>query len=313
MSMRVLTLLLATLLGVAVSSARGEDQKPLLVVTGLQATWSITSALVEGTVIKVQNLPEKPASMATLARLIQRVEPARLAQADAVVTIGSVWPQDPLFSAVRAQNIRVVEIDAATPLSGHRSGVGLLRAPQSNPSWRHASPSTNAAPAPTVWMSFTNGIRMAEIVAADLSLLSPPDAEKIAANLDTFRAEMRELAIKADDQLADVTQGTVYALSDKFVYLLNDLSLFAPEHFLEQDLRWTAEDRVGYTEALRASGIKTVVHEWQPDAAITAATEAAGARILVLDPINPGTGKPDPRGYQRLLAANIDALAHALK
>jgi ABC-type Zn uptake system ZnuABC Zn-binding protein ZnuA len=303
--------LLATALVPVAAAAQDES---LVVATGLMPLYSITAELTENTGIVVRNLPTAPASMATLARLLERVDPAEMADADAVVTIGGVWPEDPLFAAIRSHNIRVVEIDASVPLSGGRDGVALVQAPTSRPDWRDAPEIGGAEHSRYVWLSLANTLRMAEIIAGDLKRLAPEETDGIEANLGHFQADVRALMLEANNALAVAKNVAAYALTDKFAYLLNDLAIFVDGSFIEQDIRWTAEDFAGIEETLESHRIPMVVHEWAPEQPIVDAVAAAGADLVVLDAMDPAleTAEPSADFYLETMRANIDRITGAL-
>src|SRR5690606_22773501 len=124
----------ALLVGASAVWFAGAADEPdeLLVLTALPVTYSITAALAEGTSITVENVPEDRRPMNALVNLLtQRPErfEARLARADAVVTIGKLWLDDPLYTAARSANIRGVEIDATKPWSATLEGGSGISPP----------------------------------------------------------------------------------------------------------------------------------------------------------------------------------------
>jgi len=286
----------------------------LTVVTALLATHSITATLAEGTAIDVVILPSTPAAMGALARSLTRAEAEVapvLAGADAVVTLRSVWPADPLFQMARAANIRVVEIDAAFPIGGERPGVGLLPQPVSDAPWLQAEQVT-AGRSPYVWLSISNGQRMSEIVAEDLSRLSPADAATIRDNLAAFKAKLGALKAEYDDKFLTLPDVSVFALSDRLDYLLTDMGLFVDGRFLEPGIRWQEADHAGFVQTLLGQGPRVVVHHWEPEAPVLADIDAALARLVVLDSGDPAPKVATAGSYLALLAANLDALHRAL-
>lgn len=285
------------------------------VLTSLQATYSITAALAAGTAIEVANVPPQGAAMDSQAHVLSRADPALFRDAAAVVGIGRLWREDPLYPAARAHNLRIVNIDAAVPWGAGATGVAIIRRPVSDVPW--AEPAV-AEPAPSrhVWLSPTNAVRMAELVAADLARLSPADAQAIAANLAAFAAAMRRLKAEYGAHSAALADPRVLSLADEFAYLFSDLGVFADGWFIRQDVHWTAADRDALGRHLREHGIRVVTHKWQPDASIAAAIAAAGARLAVLDTGDAGAASGDGAlpvdGYQTLMRQNMATLLAAL-
>src|SRR5690606_25706162 len=133
-------------------------------------TYSLTAALAEGTSIEVENVPEDGRPMNALVNLLtQRPEryEALFARADAVVTIGKLWLDDPLYTAARNANIRVVEIDATKPWSATLEGVSVISEPAQQGPWA-AADTAPRAPSVYYWLSPANAARSADIVARDL-------------------------------------------------------------------------------------------------------------------------------------------------
>jgi ABC-type Zn uptake system ZnuABC Zn-binding protein ZnuA len=309
----------ALLVGASALWSAGAAAEPdeLLVLTALPVTYSITAALAEGTSITVENVPEDGRPMNALVNLLtQRPErfEARLARADAVVTIGKLWLDDPLYTAARGANIRVVEIDATKPWSATLEGVSVVAQPAQQGPWAAAGAAPRE-PSVYYWLSPSNAARSADIVARDLMRLAPDDAERIEGNLKRLRAGLVELKREYELKFAALDDVTVFTLAPEFVYLLADMGLFVDGAFFKQDIDWTDDDLEAVETYLRTRAIPVAVHKWEPDPRIAAAVRAAGTELVVLDPIEIGPeedGRLAGDGYQRLLRRNLDALHSAL-
>jgi len=306
----------AWLVAAAVPAA---DDGKVVVVTALPVTFSIATALAAGTRIEVGNVPEGGRRMSLLPDLfIQRGERYRdtLARAAAVVTMAKLWPDDPLYTAARSANIRVVDIDATKPWSTTLEGVSVALEPREDVPWVSAPPS--AAPrSPSVyfWLSPANVARAAEIVARDLERLVPEEAARIEANLAVYRDALLDLKREYEAKLAELPDLTVAALAPEFVYLTNDFGVYVDGYFLKQDVDWTEEDVSAFEAYLRDRGIRVVIHKWEPEAPIRAAIDAAGARLVVLDPIDLGLVEGErlvAEGFVRSLRANLESLYSTL-
>lgn len=298
-------------------AASAQDAAAPLVLTGTQATYSLTVALSAGTPIEVQNVPPDGRPFALLkdyiARRTDTLAPAFHA-ATAVVTLTNALPGDPLYRFARDANIRVVDIEAAVPWSLDVPGVGLAAAPASNVPWGADPDPPESAVAPYLWLSVSNVIRMGDIIAYDLSALFPSSAAKIGENLEALKRSLLELRGEYQDRIVESGADVVFALTGDFVYLTNDLGLFVDGYFLKQDVRWTEADLAGLTKHLRDNGIKVVLHEWEPSEAIRNAIGAAGAKLVVLNTGDPGVVVDRalaPDGLQQVLRRNFDALAGA--
>jgi hypothetical protein len=292
------------------------DADPL-VLTGLQATYSITTALTAGTPIRVQNVPADGRELSMqkdyMGRRMEELA-KEFAAATAVVTITNAVPGDPLYRFAREANIRIVDIDADIPWSPDRPGVALADSPVSNVDWGK-DPDTAASPTATCfWLSLSNAIRMGDLIASDLSALFPQSAPAIAKNLDAFKRSLLQLRSDYQDRLME--SGDVFALTGDFVYLTHDMGLLVDGYFIKQDVRWTQSDLDGLTRHLRGRGIKVVLHKWQPSDAIQAAVKAAGAKLAVLDTGDPGVVVNDSLaadGLQQILKKNLETIHAALR
>jgi len=300
----------------AQDAAPGEDGP--LVLTALQATWSITRALTKDTPIQVANVPEDGREFAILKTYIERRKD-RLADlfsaATAVVTVTNALPADPLYRYAREANIRVVDIDAAQPFTYDTPGVALVDTPSSDVDWAQPSADEAGGTAPYFWLSLSNTMRMADIVAADLAALYPNFADTIATNVDGFKREI--LAIRGDFQnrLISAADDTVFALTGDFVYLTNDMGLFVDGYFIRQDLRWTESDLAALTAHLKERDIRVVIHKWLPNDAIQAAIRDGGAELVVLETADPGRVVDDELaadGLQQIHIDNLEKITTAL-
>jgi ABC-type Zn uptake system ZnuABC Zn-binding protein ZnuA len=291
---------------------------PVRIVTALPATFSIASALTKDPGITVENLPEGGRRMSLLVDFFaQRTDRYRdvLAGADAVVTIGKLWSEDPLFTAARSANIRVVDIDATKPWSISLEGVSVAMEPREDVPWTETADNLPRSASVYFWLSPANGARAAEIVARDLIRLVPAESERIERNLADYRKLLLDLKGEYETKLAALPDVTVAALAPEFVYLTGDLGIYVDGYFFKQDVDWTEQDLHSLETYLRDNGIKVVIHKWEPEQPIADAIAAAGARLVVLDPIDLGVvddGKLAPDSYARLLRANLESLFAAL-
>ncbi len=309
--------LIANLASQSVSSQTTNVQPPV-VLTGTQATYSLTSALAANTSIQVMNVPEDGRQLTLLrdyiARRTERFEPL-FASATAVVSLTNALPGDPLYRFARDENIRVVNIEAATPWSFGTSGVALTNSPVSNVPWAVETEQTSSATAPYFWLSLSNAIRMADIIGADLAELFPEQAETIGSNLDDLKWSLLSLRNDYQNRLIESADDTVFALSGDFVYLTNDMGLFVDGYFIKQDIHWTDSDLNALTERLTTRGIGVVLHRWLPNEAIQEAIRAAGAELVVLDTADPGIVDGNALatdGLQQILEGNLEAIHAAL-
>jgi ABC-type Zn uptake system ZnuABC Zn-binding protein ZnuA len=296
---------------------RADDAAPPLVLTGTQATYSLTVALAAGTPIRVQNVPADGRQLGLLkdyiARRMEALAPT-FAEATAVVTLTNALPGDPLYRFARDANIRIVDIEAGVPWSLDVPGVALAETPASSVAWGYDTDKAESSVAPYFWLSVSNAIRMGDIIAHDLAALFPDSADAIGANLETLKRSLLELRGDYQDRLIAGGADVVFALTSDFVYLTNDMGLYVDGYFVKQDVRWTEGDLAALTKHLRDNAIKVVIHKWQPSEAIQSAVRAAGAELVVLDAGDPGIVVERalaPDGLQQILSKNLEAIVAA--
>lgn len=298
----ILLLLLA-----AAGATATEGNRPHTVLTSLQATYSIVAALVEGTGFEAVSVVTPRVRMARHAAYFDSAASgfaARAASAVAVVNIRGVWSSDPLYARARRHNIHVVPVDATVPLDGDSAGVSMV------------ARRNGGGALPQAWLSPVNGMRMAEIVAADLKRLNPADSARIDANLERFRHRLFGIKRAGDDCIAGAEVPAVIALTDEFAYLTDAMNIEVTEYFLKAEEQWDAAEAARLRAVVAASGAPAILHKWQPEGAVMAAVRDSGAALFVLDTLDPppagAGGGMDPDGYAAGLERNLNLLCDAL-
>lgn len=297
--MRRLLGALFTLCLAACMTAEAQDQaaRPV-VLTALAPIYQLTLPLLKDTQVDLQLVPEAPRTMQAQLTLFTRQAERYaevFAQADAVIGIGKLWTADPLYTSVRSVNIRVIGIDASKPWSHQLDGVSVA-----------SSPATNVV-SPYFWLSPSNVIRVLDIVGTDLQRLYPANAPTIKANMEREKATYLQLKSDFEQRFSAIDDPFVYALTDEFVYLTSDVGLFVDDYFIKQDIDWTADDYTNLVQALKDSGVKVVIHKWEPSADIIKAITDGGAQLVVLDTLE--TTEDFKGGLQQ----NLDKLIAALQ
>jgi ABC-type Zn uptake system ZnuABC Zn-binding protein ZnuA len=318
MRARILAILAAGAAALSVPVwAQDQDASGPLVLTGTQATYSLTVALTSGTPIRVENVPADGRQLSLLkdyiARRMDTLAPT-FAEATAVVSLTNALPGDPLYRYAREANIRIVDIEAGVPWSLDAPGVALADLPASNVAWGSDTDRPETVVAPYFWLSVSNVIRMGDLIARDLEALFPDSAAAIAVNLEALKRSLLELRGDYQDRLIDTGADVVFALTGDFIYLTNDMGLLVDGYFIKQDVRWTDADLAMLTQHLRDNGVRVVLHKWVPSEAIQNAVRAAGAKLVVLDAGDPGVVVERALaadGLQQILRKNLDAIVAA--
>lgn len=295
-SLRKMTLALALCGMVSTPLLAAENAKPLRVLASLPITYGLGEVLLKGTDVSLEraapaNLPGSRQS----AYFTGRGAPAlsKLASdADAVIGVRSLWPDDQLYPIARRSNIRIVEVDAARPVDGALPGIAVQ--PDLKVDGLNSQP----------WLASNNMGRMADVMAADLVRLAPSAKAKIEANLATLKQRLLKLSADSEARLARADNLSVMSLSDHFGYLIGSLNLELIGQDARPDAEWTAEDLKKLTTTLKDNDVAVVLHHRQPSVAVTAAITESGSRLLVLS-----TDAVDPVAE---LEGNVDALIKGL-
>ncbi|PCJ28737.1 MAG: hypothetical protein COA96_00715 [SAR86 cluster bacterium] len=310
--------LLAPTVSAQQDSSNGTEE---LILTSLPVTFFLASSLLADTAINVRNLPPRGRRLNGQANYFEsRAE--SLAEtfnaAIAVITIGKLWRDDPIFTAVRGSNIRVVEIDATKPWSSTLEGVSIAMSPRQDASWMPNS-TVNAVSAATpslfFWLSLANANRSADIIARDLMRLLPDEASQIQVNLTTLRRKLLDLQHRYEIAFLEVPDVTVFSLASELVYLTSDLGLFVDGSFYKQDIYWTEDDLVGLSNHLRNNQVAVVLHKWEPAEPILNAIESAGASLVVVETLDSGiveSGNMLAESYFLMMEANLENIRAAL-
>lgn len=304
------------------ASVQANQEFPL-VLTCLQSTYSFASVLTKGTSIKVSNPGPAGYPMGRLERYFKTHEKEikdYAAKADAVITIRSVWKHDPLYIYARKWNIRIVEIDASMPFDPGITGVSILEVPNScsllpGTQTGKSLRKNHQTISPFIWLSLSNASKMLSIIAGDLKRLSPKDAAMIDKNLADFKKKLFRLRVKYENIFAELESLEVFGLTDVFPYFTNDLNLHVTGYFLKDDFYWTKEDISNFKTRLQQDNIKVVIHKWEPKPEIMQAIMDAGAKLVVLNSMDPALnkeGRIDPDGYLKSIRNNLEIISRSL-
>lgn len=291
----------------------GDGVGRLRVLTALPAVHALTSTLCKGTGIDVMRLPSGTAvPMEAQSNALTRVDADLFRNADAVITLRSLWRADPLYPMARRHNLRIIEIDAARSWDAAKPNLAVVETPKNDVPWGDPS-RLEAGLSPYAWLGTDNGVRMATLIAADLTRLAPADANRIAQNLAALEARLRRLKAGYDVRMAALQDPKVLSLANEFVYALGEFGVFVDGWDARQDIDWSDSDRAALSRYLRERGIRLVVHKWKPDEQIIKAIERGGAQLLILDAGNPGMLTDEAGDYEALLTWNVNTLLTALE
>ena len=255
---------------------------------------ALTTALVRDTgIVVLRPAPESLPASRQLAFFSGRGasalgEAAR--QADAVIGLRSIWPDDPLFPLARRQNIRLIEIDAARPLDASLPGMAL----------QEQAASANDLP----WLDPVNLGRMADVIAGDVARLVPAAKARLQTNVASLRQQVLTITAQSEARLATASNLAVFSLSDRLDYLVNGFNLDLAGTDARADEAWTPEALAELTKQLRSASVAAVLHHRDLPANVAQAVQQAGVKTIVLL-----TEGRDPVGELRENSQRLGAIA----
>ncbi len=257
----------------AVDSAPSAESR-LRVLAGHRSTFSLGTALAEGTAIDVDWAWPEGANWSDQWELALS---AHAQQASAVISLRGAASGDALYAAARAIDISIVEIDA-TMAEDLRTLA--LRVPEGS----------DSSFAPAAPLSLGNAIKMAEIIARDFGRLDAPSLPIIETNLRRVKERLFRIRTEAEIGLSATERTDVILLAPVFAAFVRDLGLPTRE--------------VGDLEA------RVALAAFAPPPWEAAAFEQSGVRVVLLDSM--GTAPASSDDYFAALEGNVTELVRAL-
>ena len=270
------------------------------VLTSIQSVYSIVKNITKDSDIEVYSIFDSDVSMdyGKSAFDNKDLDLSSAKDAVAVVDVAKVWNNDYLYEYARRKNIRIVEIDASYSFSGNDYlSLSLLNY-------------KNGDRNPYVWMSFQNVIKMANIVADDLSELFPENSKIIEKNLTKFSQEIKEIENGYLEKTLTLSSLSVITLTENLDYLFNDLNIF---------FNYTDSNEVtvkNVSEIMKRNNSKIFISDRWIKKEIINEIEKKGGKFLVLDTFNIPReldGKMDPDGYIKGMKENMEKLVEAMQ
>ena len=250
------------------------ETQPVRILASLPITYGLGASLLDGSAVQLQraapaNLPASRQPSYFAGRGAGALDKAAR-DADAVIALRSLWPDDPLYPLARRSNIRIVEVDGARPVDGALPGIALRS-------------DGGDALASQPWLNINNLGRMADVIAADLNRLAPEAKPQIEANLATLKQRLLKLSAASESRLAELDNLSVASLSDHFDYLIDGLNLDLVELSVATDAEWTAENLALLSAELRDNDIAAVLVQRQPPADLVKAISDGGSRLVLIE------------------------------
>ena len=298
--MKKITFILMFLLIGTMYAENRTFKKNKKVLTSIQSVYSIVKNITKDSDIEVYSIFDSDVSMdyGKSAFDNKDLDLSSAKDAVAVVDVAKVWNNDYLYEYARRKNIRIVEIDASYSFSGNDYlSLSLLNY-------------KNGDRNPYVWMSFQNVIKMANIVADDLSELFPENSKIIEKNLTNFSQEIKEIENGYLEKTLTLSSLSVIALTENLDYLFNDLNIF---------FNYTDSNEVtvkNVSEIMKRNNSKIFISDRWIKKEIINEIEKKGGKFLVLDTFNIPReldGKMNPDGYIKGMKENMEKIVEAMQ
>jgi len=276
-----------------------DKKSETLVLTAHPVTQFLTDYILKDTDIKSVMIQPEGLPLLRLSSFLNGRGKKTLSElapkAEAVITIRSLWNEDPVYAFTRRYNIRIVEIDAGRPLDGELAGIALTDFDSTSASklaseLKLSSPVAIKGKQAAPWLSLNNLGAMADIIATDITKLEPDSREIIAANVNKLKRILLSIKASAEKDLARASSLSCISLSPHFNYLAADfgLDLVATlplgNETLDED---QAANLVSY---IKTEGIALVLMDQKPEEILKKNLQNAQINYIVLDNIDEKTG-----------------------
>lgn len=269
-----------------------------MVITSIQPLYSLTSYLVEGTDIQVKSVFDSSVSMDTSidAFADKELDLSYAKDAEAVVGLSRVWTEDKLYGKARQQNINIIEIEVGTAFDGFTNFFVTER--------------EDGRPNYYLWTSSKNLVKMASIVARDLSRIYPNNKNKIEKNLVSFIDKLNAIDTEASNKLINLKEDSIISLSDNLDYFVNDLNIFTTHY----DYNSVTADNV---EKLMAdAGTKVIISDRWLKKAIIKKIKELGGEFVYIETLNiplDDNGQMDKDALLKTHKENLEKIINVLK
>ncbi|GLR73912.1 metal ABC transporter solute-binding protein, Zn/Mn family [Aliivibrio sifiae] len=245
------------------------------VLTATPVTYMLSSELLKETSLTTKYLPPNRYGIERLpnwfaTKGVKTVQDsAKTAQA--VVTIGAVWADDPLYVNARYSNIQIIEVDASQAITPRAQGVAALRL-------------SDGSTSKYAWLNPTNLIRMVAIVSDDFQRIWPDKSEQIQKNQEQFMLSVRQLINQQQKVILDNDIDSVILLSEQLEDFASGNQLFVVDRLTKPALEWTEDDKAQLKELIEEDDSVWIITTQKPNKQMQALLPMD--RVLVVDAVD---------------------------
>lgn len=245
------------------------------VLTATPVTYMLSSELLKETSLTTKYLPPNRYGIERLpnwfankgAKTVQ--DSAKTAQA--VVTIGAVWADDPLYVNARYSNIQIIEVDASQAITPRAQGVAALRL-------------SDGTTSKYAWLNPTNLIRMVAIVSDDFQRIWPDKSEQIQKNQEQFMLSVRQLINQQQKVILENDIDSVILLSEQLEDFASGNQLFVVDRLTKPALEWTEDDKAQLKDLIEEDDSVWIITTQKPNKQMQALLPMD--RVLVVDAVD---------------------------
>ncbi len=246
------------------------------ILTATPVTYMLAAELTKGTAITTSYLPPKRYGVQRMPNWFNskgaELTAKAAKQAKVVITLGAIWPHDPLYVHARMGNIGIIEIDASQAISPRAQGVASLRLEDGSSSL-------------FAWLNPTNLARMTAIVSDDLQRVWPQASASIEANKQKLMLDIRQLINQQQNALFDADVHSVVLLSTELEDFASGNQLFVVDRFTAPELEWTEKDKTALIQLLNDDESLWLLTARKPSKVLKALVPNP-ERILVVDSVD---------------------------
>lgn len=245
------------------------------VLTATPVTYMLSSELLKETSLTTEYLPPNRYGIERLPNWFAN-KGAKTVQdsvktAQAVVTIGAVWADDPLYVNARYSNIQIIEVDASQAITPRAQGVAALRL-------------SDGTTSKYAWLNPTNLIRMVAIVSDDFQRIWPDKSEQIQKNQEQFMLSVRQLINQQQKVILENDIDSVILLSEQLEDFASGNQLFVVDRLTKPALEWTEDDKAQLKDLIEEDESVWIITTQKPNKQMQALLPME--RVLVVDAVD---------------------------
>ena len=284
---------------------------PVLILTGLPATYFISTKLTQNTSFQVRSVFPAGIRMDDQISFLQEQElqlRPLFEQASIIISISKAWASDPLYGYSRRTNPRLVEIDASFPFDPMQAGVALAKRPINVLGKKNNSSVIKSQSSAYIWLSLVNVAKMAEIIAGDLQKWKPEDKKILQRNLATLKQDLFQLQAEFDQKFLEIEKLETITLAEEFIYLFLSTDIALQAYLGKEELRWNTLDFQQLQGQLQTTEVPVVVHKWLPNTKIIQLIQKHGAHLVPLETMEAMPPQSSEFNFLTIMRDNLQAL-----